>query len=192
MLRITEGDAFNPNRHRESVSDSSDGSVEPRSPDDIRRRGSVVSEASTTHVTEEQGDEPWNLVPYHIPWGHEYEGYESGTLPGRDGTCIFLRSPTPLKKQRTAQACENCRDRKAKVGAIFEVLFLRLTLDAFITSVPAKGRPVLDVLRDGLPAFMDQAIPPPRLPDPLESCHIHRRRTSYVRLPRTACAARPV
>jgi len=67
-------------------------------------------------VRDEEGDAPWNLVAYHIPWGPGYEGYEAGTLPGPDGTCIFLRSPTPLKRQRTAQACEKCRERKAKVS----------------------------------------------------------------------------
>lgn len=61
-------------------------------------------------------EDAWNLVPYHISWGSIYHGYKAGTLPGPDGKCIFLRSPTPLKNQRTGQACEKCRERKAKVS----------------------------------------------------------------------------
>lgn len=61
-------------------------------------------------------EDAWNLVPYHISWGSFYHGYKAGTLPGPDGKCIFLRSPTPLKNQRTGQACEKCRERKAKVS----------------------------------------------------------------------------
>lgn len=60
-------------------------------------------------------EDAWNLIPYHIPWGSAYHGYKGGTLPGPDGKCLFLRSPTPLKNQRTGQACEKCRERKAKV-----------------------------------------------------------------------------
>lgn len=69
-----------------------------------------------TEVNAESSEEPWNLVAYHVPWGPGYEGYERGTLPGPEGTCVFLRSPTPLKRQRTTQACDSCRERKAKVS----------------------------------------------------------------------------
>ncbi|TDL21988.1 hypothetical protein BD410DRAFT_803810 [Rickenella mellea] len=81
--------------------------------------------ASISYLTDpsadDDDDEPvdpedaWNLVPYNIPWGSAYFGYKSGTLPGPLGSqCVFLRSPTPLKNQRTGQACEKCRERKAK------------------------------------------------------------------------------
>ncbi|KAI0747203.1 hypothetical protein C8Q80DRAFT_1121800 [Daedaleopsis nitida] len=59
-------------------------------------------------------EDTWNLIPYDVPWGPEYYHYRSGTLPGPDGTCIFLRSPTPLKNRRTQKACNKCRQRKAK------------------------------------------------------------------------------
>ncbi|KAH8110278.1 hypothetical protein DFH11DRAFT_797327 [Phellopilus nigrolimitatus] len=59
-------------------------------------------------------EDVWNLVPYDISWGPLYYGYKEGTLPGPDGKCVFLRSPTPLKYQRTNQACDKCRERKAK------------------------------------------------------------------------------
>ncbi|KAH9948052.1 hypothetical protein B0H21DRAFT_291065 [Amylocystis lapponica] len=62
----------------------------------------------------EENDDCWNLVPYNIPWGPEYYRYEKGTLPGPDGACMFLRSPTPLKNRRTTKACNKCRERKAK------------------------------------------------------------------------------
>ncbi|KAI0634664.1 hypothetical protein C8Q77DRAFT_1216753 [Trametes polyzona] len=56
----------------------------------------------------------WNLIPYDVPWGPEYYHYRTGTLPGPDGACLFLRSPTPLKNRRTQKACNKCRQRKAK------------------------------------------------------------------------------
>ncbi|KAI0765487.1 hypothetical protein C8Q74DRAFT_1371277 [Fomes fomentarius] len=59
-------------------------------------------------------EDSWNLIPYDVPWGPEYYHYRAGTLPGPDGTCIFLRSPTPLKNRRTQKACNKCRQRKAK------------------------------------------------------------------------------
>ena len=60
-------------------------------------------------------EDSWNLIPYDVPWGPEYYHYRAGTLPGPDGQCIFLRSPTPLKNRRTQKACNKCRQRKAKV-----------------------------------------------------------------------------
>ncbi|OBZ77379.1 hypothetical protein A0H81_02749 [Grifola frondosa] len=59
-------------------------------------------------------EDSWNLIPYDVPWGSEYYQYHPGTLPGPDGACIFLRSPTPLKNRRTPTACNKCRQRKAK------------------------------------------------------------------------------
>ncbi|KAI0777822.1 hypothetical protein BD413DRAFT_189868 [Trametes elegans] len=59
-------------------------------------------------------DDNWHLIPYDVPWGHEYYRYKAGTLPGPEGACIFLRSPTPLKNRRTQKACNKCRQRKAK------------------------------------------------------------------------------
>jgi hypothetical protein len=65
--------------------------------------------------SQEELDDCWNLIPYNVPWGNSYHNYEYGTLPGPEGACIFLRSPTPVKNQRTSQACKKCRERKAKV-----------------------------------------------------------------------------
>lgn len=110
--------SYEANRHRTSVSSSSGSSIwEPPSPSvPIQRRSSIPICSAISEPGEEE-DAPWNLVAYHIPWGPGYEGYEAGTLPGPDGACIFLRSPTPLKRQRTSQACDKCRERKAKVKA---------------------------------------------------------------------------
>ena len=91
--------------------------------DDRSRRTSVSSTAtipsplSPTFPQSSQDDleDCWNLIPYNVPWGHNYHNYEYGTLPGPEGACIFLRSPTPVKSQRTSQACKKCRERKAKV-----------------------------------------------------------------------------
>ncbi|KAI0824963.1 hypothetical protein BC628DRAFT_1419700 [Trametes gibbosa] len=59
-------------------------------------------------------DHAWNLIPYDVPWGPEYYDYHAGSLPGPDGACLFLRSPTPIKNRRTQKACNRCRQRKAK------------------------------------------------------------------------------
>ncbi|KZT20227.1 hypothetical protein NEOLEDRAFT_1182748 [Neolentinus lepideus HHB14362 ss-1] len=80
---------------------------------------SPLSTASTATFdsappTPSEAEDSWNLIPYNVPWGSAYHQYEAGTLPGPEGACIFLRSPTPLKNQRTTQACEKCRERKAK------------------------------------------------------------------------------
>ncbi|KAI0826325.1 hypothetical protein BC629DRAFT_71433 [Irpex lacteus] len=61
------------------------------------------------------GDTCWNLIPYDVPWGSDYYAYKAGSLPGPEGDCLFLRSPTPVDKRRTVRACEKCRERKAKV-----------------------------------------------------------------------------
>jgi hypothetical protein len=65
--------------------------------------------------TPSDSDDAWNLIPYNVSWGHEYEEYRAGILPGPEGDCIFLRSPTPLRNQRASEACKKCRERKAKV-----------------------------------------------------------------------------
>jgi hypothetical protein len=80
-------------------------------------------------------EDAWNLIPYHIPWGSSYHGYKRGTLPGPDGKCLFLRSPTPLKNQRTGQACEKCRERKAKVRSAVKTNFWILFLFFIISCV---------------------------------------------------------
>lgn len=64
--------------------------------------------------------DPWSLRPYHVSWGNQYEDYRPGAFPGREGDCIFLRSPTPYSveqrsEKRTKEACSNCRERKSKV-----------------------------------------------------------------------------
>ena len=90
----------------------------PKNGDDTLQDDDLAVTGALEEDTETDGLDPenaWNLVPYHIPWGSHYHGYKAGTLPGPDGKCIFLRSPTPLKNQRTGQACEKCRERKAKV-----------------------------------------------------------------------------
>ncbi|KAA1477746.1 hypothetical protein DENSPDRAFT_844943 [Dentipellis sp. KUC8613] len=70
---------------------------------------------SLSAPSEPDAEDAWNLVPYNISWGPEYEDYRAGVLPGPHGErCIFLRSPTPLQKQRAAEACQRCRERKAK------------------------------------------------------------------------------
>lgn len=86
-----------------------------------RRPSTSSSQSSTSpvRVTFESPpsdeEDAWNLIPYNVPWGSSYDAYQAGTFPGPQGTSIFLRSPTPLKNQRTSQACTKCRERKAKV-----------------------------------------------------------------------------
>ncbi|KAG9018150.1 hypothetical protein FRB90_012113 [Tulasnella sp. 427] len=86
---------------------------------------SPVSASSAT--TSEPNDNPWNLVSYNLPFtasGRSTAGVPGDLIggstvgPGTDtpGAPLFLRSPTPTKRQRTSQACEKCRDRKAKVS----------------------------------------------------------------------------
>lgn len=91
---------------------------------------------------DQEPDASWNLVPYNVSFAGDY-GSESGSgnssllsgTSGPGGAGVFLRSPTPTKRQRTSQACEKCRDRKAKVGAslvimmsIFSTCTLRCTI----------------------------------------------------------------
>ncbi|CAE6527867.1 unnamed protein product [Rhizoctonia solani] len=58
-------------------------------------------------------EQPWNLIPCAMPFAQDGLA-GSGGIPGVAGTSFFLRSPTPTKRQRTNQACEKCRERKAK------------------------------------------------------------------------------
>lgn len=96
---------------------------------DFYSRDPVLHSSSPDYDAEECGEneedfenkDVWNLIPYDISWGPAYHGYRQGTLPGPDGRCLFLRSPTPLKYQRTGQACEKCRERKAKVTAAWDL-----------------------------------------------------------------------
>lgn len=87
----------------------------PRRPS-VSSVGTVPSPISPTFLqsSQDESDDCWNLIPYNVPWGNNYHNYEYGTLPGPEGACIFLRSPTPVKNQRTSQACKKCRERKAK------------------------------------------------------------------------------
>ncbi|KAG8690932.1 hypothetical protein FRC11_008021 [Ceratobasidium sp. 423] len=57
-------------------------------------------------------EQPWNLIPCTMPFAQD--GVGSAGIPGVAGASFFLRSPTPTKRQRTNQACEKCRERKAK------------------------------------------------------------------------------
>ena len=83
----------------------------------VSSAGTIPSPVSPTfpQSAQDELEDCWNLIPYNVPWGHNYHNYEYGTLPGPEGACIFLRSPTPVKSQRTSQACKKCRERKAKV-----------------------------------------------------------------------------
>ncbi|KAH9992097.1 hypothetical protein BJV77DRAFT_451737 [Russula vinacea] len=75
---------------------------------------SIPSPDSAAVSTPSDADDAWNLIPYNVSWGHEYEEYRAGILPGPEGDCVFLRSPTPLRNQRASEACKKCRERKAK------------------------------------------------------------------------------
>ncbi|KZT64770.1 hypothetical protein DAEQUDRAFT_769407 [Daedalea quercina L-15889] len=96
-----------------SYSDASFSSVSSAGPATPLSRPSSPVVASATEENAE-GEDCWNLIPYHVPWGNEYYDYTPGMLPGPEGHCFFLRSPTPLKYKRTMRACIKCRDRKAK------------------------------------------------------------------------------
>lgn len=92
---------------------------------------SVASSRLTTQLASgpsapsksEPADAPWNLVPYNAPFkmrdgkGGAGASTQDGGIPSvMAASGVFLRSPTPTKRQRTNQACEKCRDRKAKVS----------------------------------------------------------------------------
>ncbi|KDQ10586.1 hypothetical protein BOTBODRAFT_68514 [Botryobasidium botryosum FD-172 SS1] len=63
-----------------------------------------------TPTGEPEAEISWNLVPCEAPFASTHDGAQ----PGANGSSFFLRSPTPTKRQRTVQACEKCRERKAK------------------------------------------------------------------------------
>lgn len=109
----------------------------------------IIPSASTGEDDETDAEDAWNLVPYNIAWGPSYYGYKKGTLPGPDGKSIFLRSPTPLKNQRTGQACEKCRERKAKVSLACGMACFRLAdysivqrFSSVVCSMPCSGSPM--------------------------------------------------
>ncbi|CAE6436801.1 unnamed protein product [Rhizoctonia solani] len=77
-------------------------------------RGSRGSMSSLSLASMRPNDEqPWNLIPCAMPFAQDGVA-GSGGIPGVAGASFFLRSPTPTKRQRTNQACEKCRERKAK------------------------------------------------------------------------------
>ena len=94
----------------------------PRRPS-VSSVGTIPSPLTPTfpQSSQDELEDCWNLIPYNVPWGHNYHNYEYGTLPGPEGACIFLRSPTPVKSQRTSQACKKCRERKAKVRTFYRL-----------------------------------------------------------------------
>ncbi|KAI0302904.1 hypothetical protein B0F90DRAFT_1713404 [Multifurca ochricompacta] len=100
---------------RLAFSPTLDTSISPTSSNFSPSTSSGYSIPSPDSVsTPSDPDDAWNLIPYNVSWGHEYEEYRAGILPGPEGDCIFLRSPTPLRNQRASEACKKCRERKAK------------------------------------------------------------------------------
>ena len=104
---------------RGSVSESSEASSPGRTPsppsptdDSPATPPEVLSDELNSSEPEET---TWALIPYDVPWGDDFVDYKAGELPGPEGSCLFLRSPTPVEKRRAAQACQLCRERKAKV-----------------------------------------------------------------------------
>lgn len=65
--------------------------------------------ALSVSTVDQIGEQPWNLIPDRMPFAQDGSGMAMGAS-------FFLRSPTPTKRQRTNQACEKCRERKAKVS----------------------------------------------------------------------------
>ncbi|KAF8485223.1 hypothetical protein DFH94DRAFT_267921 [Russula ochroleuca] len=63
---------------------------------------SIPSPDSAAVSTPSDADDAWNLIPYNVFWGHRYEEYRAGILPGPEGDCIFLHSPTPLRNHHGA------------------------------------------------------------------------------------------
>ncbi|KAG8929129.1 hypothetical protein FRC02_005966 [Tulasnella sp. 418] len=96
-------------------------SVPPPSPNRQAQIPSFPNDSGPTATSRDSTDISWNLVPYKLPFpgmsgasgvnGAASQGTPSGSA-GAGG--LFLRSPTPTKRQRTSQACEKCRERKAK------------------------------------------------------------------------------
>ena len=98
---------------------------------------SIPSPDSAAVDTPSDLDDAWNLIPYNVSWGHEYEEYRAGILPGPEGDCVFLRSPTPLRNQRASEACKKCRERKAKVcvpSLRYPRLALKIGLSVYLSN----------------------------------------------------------
>ncbi|KAG8899453.1 hypothetical protein FRC00_001407 [Tulasnella sp. 408] len=128
------GISFPPNSSQPSSTSASPASINSRHGYSLDSKPPVLSSASgvapfntspvssASALKNEPADAPWNLVPYSLPFAAgrgngvpgDASGSPAGTSPG--GAPLFLRSPTPTKRQRTSQACEKCRDRKAKRG----------------------------------------------------------------------------
>lgn len=128
------GISFPPNNSQPSSTSASPASINSRHGYSLDSKPPVLSStsavapfnsspvSSASALKNEPADAPWNLVPYSLPFAAgrgngvpgDASGSPAGTSPG--GAPLFLRSPTPTKRQRTSQACEKCRDRKAKVS----------------------------------------------------------------------------
>ncbi len=76
---------------------------------------SVPSDTLSLKVGTPNDETLWNLIPYNVPWSHEYFTYGVGIFPRPEGHCLFLRSPTPVERKRTLEACPRCREVKKKV-----------------------------------------------------------------------------
>jgi hypothetical protein len=100
------------------------------------------------------------LSAYNISWGHEYEECHAGILPGPEGDCVFLRSPTPLQNQRASEACNKCRECKAKVRSIslpVHGLGFNLAFLAIHQSVPELGLHARCTSRDYICEYASKA-----------------------------------
>ncbi|KAG8889381.1 hypothetical protein FRB98_004474 [Tulasnella sp. 332] len=100
--------------------------VVPEQPSPEQPAFSIRPNTSRVIVSTEADDAPWNLVQSNAPWkprgvtGPPGADVSSpGLVPSVMETGgMFMRSPTPTKRQRTNQACEKCRDRKAKCNGM--------------------------------------------------------------------------
>ena len=127
-----------------------------------------------------EGETLWELIPYDVPWGEDFMDYTAGVLPGPEGNCLFLRSPTPVEKRRAAQACQMCRERKAKVSSSSLCLMALIAHNAWTSSAPATVRSAHAASRKGTTANM------PRNRGALyriRGRRRRRRRTSTVHIP---------
>ncbi|KAG8863080.1 hypothetical protein FRB96_009260 [Tulasnella sp. 330] len=95
--------------------------VTPQQPSSEQLPFSIAANASQVVANAEPDDAAWNLVQSNAPWkprggSSSADGGSSGLMPSvmMETSGMFMRSPTPTKRQRTNQACEKCRDRKAK------------------------------------------------------------------------------
>ncbi|KAG8996296.1 hypothetical protein FRB94_008417 [Tulasnella sp. JGI-2019a] len=95
--------------------------VAPQQPFYGNQASASASNAPRAVNKVEPDDATWNLVPSNAPWKMRgvtgsslADSSSSGPVPSVMETGMFMRSPTPTKRQRTVQACEKCRGRKAK------------------------------------------------------------------------------